>query len=38
MRSIFDKYFMNTKLVDEVQLAITPILIGVGKPLFSGLG
>ncbi|MFT5885518.1 MAG: dihydrofolate reductase [Arcticibacterium sp.] len=30
-------FFMNNKLVDEVQLAIHPILLGAGKPLFQDL-
>lgn len=28
---------MNSQLVDELQLAVHPILLGGGKPLFSGL-
>ena len=29
--------FLNAKLVDEMQLAVHPILLGSGKPLFQGI-
>jgi dihydrofolate reductase len=29
--------FMNYGLVDEMQLAIHPLLLGIGKPLFKGI-
>jgi riboflavin biosynthesis pyrimidine reductase len=28
---------MNEKLVDEVWLAVHPIILGQGKPLFTGI-
>jgi len=31
------KYFINEGLLDEMWLAIHPILLGKGKPLFSGI-
>jgi dihydrofolate reductase len=30
-------FFMNNGLVDEIQLAVHPILLGAGKPLFQDL-
>jgi dihydrofolate reductase len=30
-------FFMNNNLVDEIQLAVHPILLGGGKPLFQDL-
>jgi dihydrofolate reductase len=29
--------FMNANLVDELQLAIHPVVLGQGKPLFAGI-
>lgn len=29
--------FMNEHLVDEIQLAVHPVLLGEGKPLFQGI-
>lgn len=29
-------FFLNAGLIDELQLAIHPLLLGRGKPLFSG--
>jgi dihydrofolate reductase len=29
--------FMNLNLVDEIRIAVMPIILGSGKPLFSGL-
>ena len=28
---------MNDRLIDELWLAVHPVLLGAGKPLFSGL-
>jgi len=33
-----NRALMNLELIDELSLAIHPILLGQGKPLFSGIG